>query len=232
MKNLLYWEMEGQQFFFLNLLHHQLFNGTFLRAMEDGGVKLLKERLEKFFHRVSIQNFICNLGNYQTDCQRNTDKFASHIQTNLEIGVGVETQAQWDRIRPLRKQICICFGFFLSFNLQFIFFLNLFCHMANGTLDPQRRIRPTPPALETQSQTLDHQGSPQACTRELELPASCAQLLKAPWRCLLASSLTHLCLSVWAYSKAKETSLGWIGSLAKSHILVDQLCSLNGRHLY
>ncbi|XP_030872598.1 vacuolar fusion protein CCZ1 homolog [Leptonychotes weddellii] len=30
---------------------YKLFNGTFLRAMEDGGVKLLKERLEKFFHR-------------------------------------------------------------------------------------------------------------------------------------------------------------------------------------
>ncbi|KAF2976712.1 hypothetical protein EK904_009239, partial [Melospiza melodia maxima] len=30
---------------------YKLFNGTFLRAMEDGGVKVLKERLEKFFHR-------------------------------------------------------------------------------------------------------------------------------------------------------------------------------------
>ncbi|KAB1263704.1 Vacuolar fusion protein CCZ1-like protein [Camelus dromedarius] len=30
---------------------YKLFNGTFLRAMEDGGLKLLKERLEKFFHR-------------------------------------------------------------------------------------------------------------------------------------------------------------------------------------
>ncbi|XP_055202510.1 vacuolar fusion protein CCZ1 homolog isoform X2 [Gorilla gorilla gorilla] len=30
---------------------YKLFNGTFLKAMEDGGVKLLKERLEKFFHR-------------------------------------------------------------------------------------------------------------------------------------------------------------------------------------
>lgn len=125
MKNLLYWEIEGQKFFFLNLLHHQLFNGTFLRAMEDGGVKLLKERLEKFFHRVSIQNFICNLGNYQTDCQRNTDKFASHIQTNLEVGVGMETQAQWDRIRPVRKQICICFFFFFS-ALTFSLFSFLF----------------------------------------------------------------------------------------------------------
>lgn len=135
MKNLLYWEIEGQKFFFLNLLHHQLFNGTFLRAMEDGGVKLLKERLEKFFHRVSIQNFICNLGNYQTDCQRNTDKFASHIQTNLEVGVGVETQAQWDRIRPVRKQICICFFFFFfSFNLQFIFF---FIYFATWQMGPQ-----------------------------------------------------------------------------------------------
>jgi hypothetical protein len=26
--------------------------------MEDGGVKLLKERLEKFFHRVSVLDFI------------------------------------------------------------------------------------------------------------------------------------------------------------------------------
>ena len=64
------------------------------------------------------------------------------------------------------------------------------------------------PALETQSQTLDRQGSPLVCARESELPDSCAQLLKAPWRCLLASSLTHLCLSVWAYSKAKQTSWG------------------------
>ncbi|XP_064449379.1 vacuolar fusion protein CCZ1 homolog isoform X2 [Mirounga angustirostris] len=32
---------------------YKLFNGTFLRAMEDGGVKLLKERLEKFFHRLA-----------------------------------------------------------------------------------------------------------------------------------------------------------------------------------
>ncbi|XP_063524175.1 vacuolar fusion protein CCZ1 homolog isoform X4 [Pongo pygmaeus] len=30
---------------------YKLFNGTFLKAVEDGGVKLLKERLEKFFHR-------------------------------------------------------------------------------------------------------------------------------------------------------------------------------------
>uniref|UniRef100_A0A8C8YMI5 Vacuolar fusion protein CCZ1 homolog n=1 Tax=Prolemur simus TaxID=1328070 RepID=A0A8C8YMI5_PROSS len=30
---------------------YKLFNGTFLKAMDDGGVKLLKERLEKFFHR-------------------------------------------------------------------------------------------------------------------------------------------------------------------------------------
>ncbi|XP_076996702.1 vacuolar fusion protein CCZ1 homolog isoform X1 [Tamandua tetradactyla] len=30
---------------------YKLFNGTYLKAMEDGGVKLLKERLEKFFHR-------------------------------------------------------------------------------------------------------------------------------------------------------------------------------------
>ncbi|XP_048817850.1 vacuolar fusion protein CCZ1 homolog isoform X1 [Lagopus muta] len=30
---------------------YKLFNGTFLKAMEDGGVKVLKERLEKFFHR-------------------------------------------------------------------------------------------------------------------------------------------------------------------------------------
>ncbi|XP_030788078.1 vacuolar fusion protein CCZ1 homolog B isoform X5 [Rhinopithecus roxellana] len=30
---------------------YKLFNGTFLKAMEDGGVELLKERLEKFFHR-------------------------------------------------------------------------------------------------------------------------------------------------------------------------------------
>ncbi|RMC17700.1 hypothetical protein DUI87_05364 [Hirundo rustica rustica] len=30
---------------------YKLFNGTFLKAMEDGGVKMLKERLEKFFHR-------------------------------------------------------------------------------------------------------------------------------------------------------------------------------------
>ncbi|ETE59426.1 Vacuolar fusion protein CCZ1-like protein, partial [Ophiophagus hannah] len=28
-----------------------LFNGTFRKAMEDGGVRVLKERLEKFFHR-------------------------------------------------------------------------------------------------------------------------------------------------------------------------------------
>ncbi|XP_073071185.1 vacuolar fusion protein CCZ1 homolog isoform X2 [Manis javanica] len=30
---------------------YKLFNGTFVKAVEDGGVKLLKERLEKFFHR-------------------------------------------------------------------------------------------------------------------------------------------------------------------------------------
>ncbi|XP_077852299.1 vacuolar fusion protein CCZ1 homolog B isoform X4 [Macaca mulatta] len=30
---------------------YKLFNGTFLKAMEDGGIELLKERLEKFFHR-------------------------------------------------------------------------------------------------------------------------------------------------------------------------------------
>ncbi|XP_070951458.1 vacuolar fusion protein CCZ1 homolog B isoform X1 [Macaca nemestrina] len=30
---------------------YKLFNGTFLKAMEDGGLELLKERLEKFFHR-------------------------------------------------------------------------------------------------------------------------------------------------------------------------------------
>lgn len=40
------------------MFHIQLFNGTFLKAMEDGGVKLLKERLEKFFHRVSDVNFM------------------------------------------------------------------------------------------------------------------------------------------------------------------------------
>ncbi|XP_062359391.1 vacuolar fusion protein CCZ1 homolog isoform X4 [Cinclus cinclus] len=33
---------------------YKLFNGTFLKAMEDGGVKVLKERLEKFFHRSFI----------------------------------------------------------------------------------------------------------------------------------------------------------------------------------
>ncbi|XP_063502162.1 vacuolar fusion protein CCZ1 homolog B isoform X6 [Symphalangus syndactylus] len=32
---------------------YKLFNGTFLKAMEEGGVKLLKERLEKFFHRLA-----------------------------------------------------------------------------------------------------------------------------------------------------------------------------------
>ncbi|KAL8175515.1 UNVERIFIED_CONTAM: vacuolar fusion protein ccz1 [Gekko kuhli] len=30
---------------------YKLFNGTFRKAIEDGGVKILKERLEKFFHR-------------------------------------------------------------------------------------------------------------------------------------------------------------------------------------
>lgn len=35
--------------------------------MEDGGVKLLKERLEKFFHRASILNFIYDLSSVQTD---------------------------------------------------------------------------------------------------------------------------------------------------------------------
>ncbi|XP_029432713.1 vacuolar fusion protein CCZ1 homolog isoform X1 [Rhinatrema bivittatum] len=30
---------------------YKLFNGTFLKTMEDGGVAVLKERLEKFFHR-------------------------------------------------------------------------------------------------------------------------------------------------------------------------------------
>ncbi|KAG8145661.1 putative Vacuolar fusion protein [Naja naja] len=30
---------------------YKLFNGTFRKAMEDGGVRVLKERLEKFFHR-------------------------------------------------------------------------------------------------------------------------------------------------------------------------------------
>uniref|UniRef100_A0A2K5YAS6 CCZ1/INTU/HSP4 first Longin domain-containing protein n=1 Tax=Mandrillus leucophaeus TaxID=9568 RepID=A0A2K5YAS6_MANLE len=39
---------------------YKLFNGTFLKAMEDGGVELLKERLEKFFHRVSTLNFVYN----------------------------------------------------------------------------------------------------------------------------------------------------------------------------
>ncbi|XP_011841231.1 PREDICTED: vacuolar fusion protein CCZ1 homolog B [Mandrillus leucophaeus] len=37
----------------LEKFFHRLFNGTFLKAMEDGGVELLKERLEKFFHRCS-----------------------------------------------------------------------------------------------------------------------------------------------------------------------------------
>jgi len=46
---------------------YKLFNGTFLRAMEDGGVKLLKERLEKFFHRVSILNFTYNFSSLQRD---------------------------------------------------------------------------------------------------------------------------------------------------------------------
>uniref|UniRef100_A0A7M4FTY8 CCZ1 homolog, vacuolar protein trafficking and biosis associated n=1 Tax=Crocodylus porosus TaxID=8502 RepID=A0A7M4FTY8_CROPO len=32
---------------------YKLFNGTFHKAMDDGGIKVLKERLEKFFHRVS-----------------------------------------------------------------------------------------------------------------------------------------------------------------------------------
>ncbi|XP_034987327.1 vacuolar fusion protein CCZ1 homolog [Zootoca vivipara] len=30
---------------------YKLFNGTFRKAMEDGGVRVLKDRLEKFFHR-------------------------------------------------------------------------------------------------------------------------------------------------------------------------------------
>uniref|UniRef100_A0A7M4EBB9 CCZ1 homolog, vacuolar protein trafficking and biosis associated n=1 Tax=Crocodylus porosus TaxID=8502 RepID=A0A7M4EBB9_CROPO len=30
---------------------YKLFNGTFHKAMDDGGIKVLKERLEKFFHR-------------------------------------------------------------------------------------------------------------------------------------------------------------------------------------
>lgn len=30
----------------------QLFNGTFARAMEAGGVELLIQKLEKFFYRV------------------------------------------------------------------------------------------------------------------------------------------------------------------------------------
>lgn len=43
-----------------------------MRAMEDGGVKLLKERLEKFFHRVSILNFIYNLRRVQIDLSMET----------------------------------------------------------------------------------------------------------------------------------------------------------------
>lgn len=49
--------------------------------MEDGGVKLLKERLEKFFHRVNILNFICNLGSCPNRLlESNTDRFVSHVQ--------------------------------------------------------------------------------------------------------------------------------------------------------
>ncbi|XP_017721535.1 PREDICTED: vacuolar fusion protein CCZ1 homolog B-like, partial [Rhinopithecus bieti] len=46
---------------------YKLFNGTFLKAMEDGGVELLKERLEKFFHRVSTLNFIYNFSEHSAD---------------------------------------------------------------------------------------------------------------------------------------------------------------------
>ena len=91
--------------------------------------------------------------------------------------------------------------------------------MANGTLDPWPGIRPMPPALETQSQTLDRQGSPLVCARESELPDSCAQLLKAlgdvfwlhPWpTCVCQCGLTP--------KQSKLLGVDWlISKVARSH---------------
>uniref|UniRef100_A0A8C4TAB3 CCZ1 homolog, vacuolar protein trafficking and biogenesis associated n=1 Tax=Erpetoichthys calabaricus TaxID=27687 RepID=A0A8C4TAB3_ERPCA len=43
-------EYQEEEIFFA-LLHSQLFNGRFSKAMDEGGVALLRERLEKFFYR-------------------------------------------------------------------------------------------------------------------------------------------------------------------------------------
>lgn len=50
--------------------------------MEDGGVKLLKERLEKFFHRVSVLNFTCNLGSCSHSLLERYTGFVCHIPKN------------------------------------------------------------------------------------------------------------------------------------------------------
>lgn len=71
--------------------------------MEDGGVKLLKERLEKFFHRVSVLNFIYNLSSLQTDFLKYTQKFVSYLQKKLGLESDKETEIHCGDTRTGRK---------------------------------------------------------------------------------------------------------------------------------
>lgn len=72
--------------------------------MEDGGVKLLKERLEKFFHRVSTWNFIYNLSSLQTDPWKYTSISSLLIdKKNLGLESGREPKLFSGKTRPVRK---------------------------------------------------------------------------------------------------------------------------------
>ncbi|KAM9372313.1 vacuolar fusion protein CCZ1 homolog isoform 4-T4 [Phaethornis superciliosus] len=71
---------------------YKLFNGTFLKAMEDGGVKVLKERLEKFFHRSFINRMEESL---------NTVKYTAFLYNDQLIWSGLEQ----DDMRILYKYL-------------------------------------------------------------------------------------------------------------------------------
>uniref|UniRef100_A0A2K5YAM1 CCZ1/INTU/HSP4 first Longin domain-containing protein n=1 Tax=Mandrillus leucophaeus TaxID=9568 RepID=A0A2K5YAM1_MANLE len=82
---------------------YKLFNGTFLKAMEDGGVELLKERLEKFFHRVSTLNFLFN-GTF-LKAMEDGEKFFHRVSTLNFVYNFSESGLEQDDMRILYKYL-------------------------------------------------------------------------------------------------------------------------------
>ncbi|KAH0631947.1 hypothetical protein JD844_019859, partial [Phrynosoma platyrhinos] len=68
---------------------YKLFNGTFQKAMEDGGVRVLKDRLEKFFHRAMHMSIVKKESGLEQDDMRilykylTTSLFPRHIEPEL-----------------------------------------------------------------------------------------------------------------------------------------------------